>query len=175
MFGYSILRSTQNQPFFDALLADLRAFGVPLEGLHCETGPGVLEAAILYSDALTAADRAVLFKSSAKEIGHRFGILPSFMARWNTDLPGCSGHAHQSLWSPRRRQGTSTNEFFDDGDPRRMSDTFRSYLAGQLALLPGDPGPAGPDGEQLQATGRRLLGARPTSTGASTTARWPAG
>ena len=88
MFGYSILRSTQNQPFFDALLNELRAFDVPLEGLHTETGPGVLEAAILYSDALAAADRAVLFKSSAKEIGHRFGILPTFMARWNTDLPG---------------------------------------------------------------------------------------
>ena len=114
MFGYSILRSTQNQPFFDALLAELRAFDVPLEGLHCETGPGVLEAAILYSDALTAADRAVLFKSSAKEIGHRFGILPTFMARWNTDLPGCSGHAHQSLWSlespdaPRSRHRRSS-------------------------------------------------------------------
>ena len=139
MFGYSILRSTQNQPFFDALLADLRAFGVPLEGLHCETGPGVLEAAICYSDALSAADQAVLFKSSAKEIGHRFGILPSFMARWNTDLPGCSGHAHQSLWSlrsPDTASEASTNEFFDETDPRRMSDTFRSYLAGQLALLP---------------------------------------
>ena len=98
MFGYSILRQTQNQPFFDALLAELRAFGVPLEGLHTETGPGVFEAAIAYTDALEAADRAVLFKSSAKEIGHRFGILPSFMARWNTDLPGCSGHVHQSLW-----------------------------------------------------------------------------
>jgi len=152
MFGYSVLRSSQNQPFFDALLKDLRAFDVPLEGLHTETGPGVLEAAILYSDALAAADRAVLFKSSAKEIGHRFGILPTFMARWNTDLPGCSGHAHQSLWTIPSADGAtdpsdpsgsagpsdrgSTNAFFDPDDPRRMSDTFRSYLAGQLALLP---------------------------------------
>jgi glutamine synthetase len=138
MFGYSILRSTQNQPFFDALLSDLRAFDVPLEGLHCETGPGVLEAAILYSDPLTAADRGALFKSSAKEIGHRLGILPTFMARWNTDLPGCSGHAHQSLWSGggEDSDGEATNLFFDADDPRKMSDTFRSYLAGQLALLP---------------------------------------
>jgi glutamine synthetase len=132
MFGYSILRASQSQPFFDAMLTELRAFDVPLEGLHTETGPGVLEAAILYSDALTAADRAVLFKSSVKEIGHRFGILPTFMARWNTDLPGCSGHAHQSL----RSLDGGSNVFFDETDPRRMSDVFRSYLAGQLALLP---------------------------------------
>ena len=132
MFGYSILRASQSQPFFEAMLTELRAFGVPLEGLHTETGPGVLEAAILYSDALTAADRAVLFKSSVKEIGHRFGILPTFMARWNTDLPGSSGHAHQSL----RSIDGGANAFFDPTDPRRMSDVFRSYLAGQLALLP---------------------------------------
>ncbi|HVN50510.1 MAG TPA: hypothetical protein VMT43_03710, partial [Acidimicrobiales bacterium] len=85
MFGYSILRQTHNQAYFDALLADLRAFGVPLEGLHTETGPGVFE----------AADRAVLFKTATKEIASRFGILASFMARWSPSLPGCSGHLHQ--------------------------------------------------------------------------------
>jgi glutamine synthetase len=54
------------------------------------------------------------------------------MARWNTSLPGCSGHAHQSL----RALDGNANVFFDESDPRRMSDVFRSYLAGQLALLP---------------------------------------
>jgi glutamine synthetase len=132
MFGYSIIRQTHNQPYFDALLADLRAFGVPLEGLHCETGPGVFEAAILYDSALEAADRAQLFKAAVKEIGHRFDILPTFMARWNTDLPGCSGHAHQSLWG----DGGERNVFFDDRAPDRMSELFRSYLAGVLTLLP---------------------------------------
>ncbi len=72
MFGYSILRSSLNQPFFAALMEELAAFGIPLEGLHTETGPGVFEAAILYSDALEAADRAVLFKTSVKEIAYRF-------------------------------------------------------------------------------------------------------
>jgi glutamine synthetase len=126
------VRQTHNQPFFDALLADLRAFDVPLEGLHCETGPGVFEAAILYTSALEAADRAQLFKTSVKEIGHRFGILPTFMARWNLDLPGCSGHAHQSLWDVE----AGTNVFFEEHAPDRMSDVFRSYVAGILTLLP---------------------------------------
>jgi glutamine synthetase len=132
MFGYSILRQTQNQAYFDALLSDLRAFGVPLEGLHTETGPGVYEAAILYADALEAADRAVLFKSSVKEIASRFGILASFMARWNPTLPGCSGHLHQSVWS----LAEGTNRFHDAGEPRGISEVLRSYVAGQLTLLP---------------------------------------
>ena len=132
MFGYSVLRQTHNQGFFDALLQDLRAFGVPLEGLHTETGPGVFEAAIIYSDPLTAGDRATLFKAGAKEIGHRFGILPTFMARWNTELPGCSGHSHQSLWDGDGER----NLFFAADEPHAMSPLFRSYLAGILTLLP---------------------------------------
>lgn len=132
MFGYSVLRQTHSQDFFDALLTDLRAFGVPLEGLHTETGPGVFEAAITYGGALEAADRAVLFKTGTKEIAHRFGILPTFMARWNTDLPGCSGHAHQSLWDADGER----NVFHDPSGEAAMSPTMRSWVAGILHLLP---------------------------------------
>ncbi|MEP6658232.1 MAG: glutamine synthetase, partial [Betaproteobacteria bacterium] len=81
MFGYSLLRAGANRGFFEALFSELGAFGVPIEGLHTETGPGVYEVAILFSEALEAADRALLFKTSAKEIGARFGIMPSFMAK----------------------------------------------------------------------------------------------
>ncbi len=131
MFGYSILRAGQNLPFFNALMDELLAFRVPIEGLHTETGPGVYEAAILYSDPLEAADRAVLFKTGAKEIGMRYGIMPSFMAKWNPQLPGCSGHIHQSLWD----KGREKNTFYDDKDAHKMSATFRHYLAGQLHYM----------------------------------------
>ncbi len=132
MFGYSILRSSLNQPFFTALMDEMRDFKIPIEGLHTETGPGVYEAAILFSDSLECADRAVLFKSSAREIGYRFGILPSFMAKWNAQLPGCSGHLHQSLWN----SSGDKNLFYDDKDPNKMSSIFKSYVAGLIQLLP---------------------------------------
>ena len=132
MFGYSLLRANENREFFNALLDELGAFGVPIEGLHTETGPGVYEAALLFSEALEAADRGVLFKTGAKEIARRFGIMPSFMAKWNAQYPGCSGHVHQSLSDGKR------NVFFDhDGkNPGRhgMSKLFESYLAGQVAV-----------------------------------------
>ncbi len=131
-FGYSVLRMNQNQPFFAAIMDELLAFGVPIEGLHTETGPGVYEAAILFSEALEAADRATLFKSSVKEIAHRFGILPSFMAKWSAQHAGCSGHTHQSLWS----LDGSKNIFYDGNDSHRMSPLFKSYLAGLLKCLP---------------------------------------
>lgn len=132
MFGYSLLRASHNSDYFNALFDQLTAFGIPIEGLHTETGPGVYEAAIMYSDALQAADRAVLFKSGVKEIAHRHGFLASFMAKWNEHLPGCSGHVHQSLWDAAKK----ANLFYDAKQPQSMSETMQSYIAGQLHCLP---------------------------------------
>lgn len=129
MFGYSLLRMNANRGFFNALMDEMAAFRVPIEGLHTETGPGVYEAAITFSEALEAADRAILFKTGAKEIGQRFSIMPSFMAKWSASYPGCSGHIHQSLSDGRK------NLFFDAKAARSMSPLFESYLAGQVACL----------------------------------------
>jgi glutamine synthetase len=129
MFGYSLLRANENGAFFDALFNEMGAFGVPIEGLHTETGPGVYEAAILFSEALEQADRAVLFKTGAKEIGSRFGIMPSFMAKWSKDYPGCSGHVHTSLSDGK------ANLFYDARGRHSMSKLFESFLAGQVGTL----------------------------------------
>ena len=129
MFGYSLLRMNHRREYFNALMDEMPAFGVPIEGLHTETGPGVYEAAIVFSQALEAADRAILFKTGAKEIGARFGIMPSFMAKWSAQYPGCSGHIHQSL------SDGQSNLFFDANSPHSMSPMFESYVAGQLAYL----------------------------------------
>ncbi|MRI01241.1 glutamine synthetase [Kriegella sp. EG-1] len=132
MFGYSMLKLSENSEFFQDLFDLLIEFKVPLEGLHTETGPGVTEAAIQYSHILEAADRAVLFKTAVKEIGHRHGIVPSFMAKPSSDLPGCSGHVHQSLWDIDKK----TNLFYDADTKDGMSAVMRSFLAGQLYCLP---------------------------------------
>jgi glutamine synthetase len=129
MFGYSLLRVNQNREYFNAIMDEMQAFRVPIEGLHTETGPGVYEAALGFSEALEQADRAILFKTGAKEIGARFGIMPSFMAKWNPQLPGCSGHIHQSLSDGK------ANQFYGADSARKMSPLFESYLAGQVLCL----------------------------------------
>ena len=129
MFGYSLLRMNQNREFVNAIMDEMQAFGVPIEGLHTETGPGVYEVAIGFSEALEQADRAILFKTGVKEIGARFGIMPSFMAKPHQQLPGCSGHIHQSLSDGKN------NLFYDANSPRKMSALFESFLAGQVACM----------------------------------------
>lgn len=130
MFGYSLLRSSQEKEYFNSIFEFMDQFDVPIEGLHTETGPGVYEAAIMYGDILKAADRAVLFKGGIKEIAHDFGIIPTFMAKISPELPGCSGHIHQSLWDDKK------NLFHDAKGNKSMSKLMESYMAGQLACLP---------------------------------------
>jgi glutamine synthetase len=128
MFGYSWLRASENHAFVHDLQDQLAAFDLQLEGFHTETGPGVYEAAIAVDTALRAADKAALFKTATKELGHRHGVMPCFMAKWNEKLPGCSGHVHLSLWKDGRN-------VFADGKGG-MSRTMLHALGGQLALLP---------------------------------------
>jgi glutamine synthetase len=132
MFGYSILRTTLENPFFSDLFDLLKKFGVPIEGLHTETGPGVLEAAIQYAGVIEAADRATLFKTAVKEIAYKHGILATFMAKISESLPGCGGHVHQSLWDKAGKR----NLFYDEKDKHHMSEVMKSYVAGQLFCMP---------------------------------------
>ena len=132
MFGYSVQRAASNSTYFNDLFDLLKKFGLPLEGLHTETGPGVYEAAIAYSEMLEAADRAVLFKSGVKQIAQLHGILATFMAKYSENLPGCSGHVHQSLWSADQKR----NLFFDQKRNTGISTLMESYMAGQLFCLP---------------------------------------
>ncbi|HUM64261.1 MAG TPA: glutamine synthetase family protein [Chitinophagaceae bacterium] len=132
MFGYSVLRASQEGNYFNDLFDQMKKFNVPIEGIHTETGPGVYEAAIYYAEILEAADRAALFKSGVKEIAYRHGIIASFMAKWNETLPGCSGHVHQSLWSGNGKQ----NLFVDSARENGISELMENYIAGQLHCLP---------------------------------------
>ena len=132
MFGYSILRSTLKNPFFSDLFDLLKKFNVPIEGLHTETGPGTIEAAIAHSGLLEAGDRAVLFKTAVKEIAYKHNIMATFMAKINENLPGCGGHVHQSLWDATGKN----NLFYDDSDKQKLSETAKRYIAGQLHCLP---------------------------------------
>ncbi len=132
MFGYSILRTTLENPFFSDLFDLLKKFNIPIEGLHTETGPGTFEAAISHAGILESADRAILFKTAVKEIAYKHGIMATFMAKINENLPGCGGHVHQSLWNLEQKK----NLFYDESDKVKLSETAKSYIAGQLHCLP---------------------------------------
>ncbi|MBI1318719.1 MAG: glutamine synthetase [Candidatus Hydrogenedens sp.] len=129
-FGYSMLRNSVHAEFYHELLHLCEAMGYPLEGLHTETGPGVLEAAICHAQGLEAADRAALFKTFTKVLAQRRGWMATFMAKWSKDWPGQSGHLHLSL------QSKGKPVFHNPSGEHGMSDEMRWFIGGQQALMP---------------------------------------
>jgi glutamine synthetase len=130
-FGYSVIRNSTASGFYRELLATCEAMDFGIEGLHEETGPGVIEAAIAYDGALAAADKAALFKTFVKVLAQRNHMMATFMAKWSHDWPGQSGHIHLSLRDPDGKP-----VFHDPGEPHQISRTMRHFLGGQQQLLP---------------------------------------
>ena len=130
-FGYSVIRNSVWSDFYRSLLAQCETLDLPIEGLHEETGPGVIEAAIGVDGALAAADKAALFKTFAKVIAQRQGLMATFMAKWSKDWPGQSGHIHMSL-----KDAAGKGVFYEAGKPHTMSDIQRWYVGGQQKLMP---------------------------------------
>ncbi len=130
-FGYSVLRNSVDSDFYRGLLALCEDMDFPIEGLHEETGPGVLEAAISVDDGLEAADKAALFKTFAKIYAQRQGKLATFMAKWSPDWPGAGGHVHMSLTDLEGKP-----VFYEAAEAYTMSKVQQQFVAGQVALLP---------------------------------------
>jgi len=132
MMGYSMLRSSVHSEIYHELLALAETMDFPIEGLHTETGPGVLEAAIGVDDALLAGDKGALFKTFTKVWAQRRNLMATFMAKWSPDYPGQSGHIHLSL----NERDSGHSAFFDAEKPHGMSDIQRHFVAGQQQLMP---------------------------------------
>jgi glutamine synthetase len=130
-FGYSVIRNSVWSDFYRSLLENCERLDLPLESLHEETGPGVIEAAIGVDGALAAADKAALFKTFAKVIAQKQGLMATFMAKWSMDYPGQSGHIHISA-----RDTAGKPVFHDAGAPHGMSDIMRWFVGGQQRLMP---------------------------------------
>jgi len=130
-FGYSVLRNSVDSGFYRRLWDLCRDMDFALEGLHEETGPGVIEAAITVDDGLAAADKAALFKTFAKVLAQQEGLIATFMAKWSSDWPGQSGHVHISLCDA---QGEPL--FHDDSQAHAMSEVMQHFVAGQQRYMP---------------------------------------
>lgn len=131
-FGYSVLRSTVHAEMYQDFLQLCEVMDFPVEGLHNETGPGVLEAAITVDEAGLAADKAILFKTFVKVWAQRRQMMATFMAKWSNDWPGQSGHIHISL----RHKTDGTSAFYDPEEAYAMSAIQRQFLAGQQKFMP---------------------------------------
>ena len=130
--GYSMLRNSTHAELYHAIIEMAEKMDFPLEGIHTETGPGVIETAIAVDHAANAADKAALFKTFIKVLAQRHELIATFMAKWSNDYPGQSGHIHLSL----RHKNEDRSAFYDPDKQDQMSELQRHFIAGQQKLMP---------------------------------------
>ena len=138
--GYNLL----TESWYDMAEEPLRivqhtaqALGLPLLSLEIELGPSQVEAVFEATDALTAADNMVLFRSAVKQALRRAGYHASFMCRPPFPNIMSSGwHLHQSLVDAQgsnlfRREAPNAGSGAADAQ-FTLSKLGEHYLAGLL-------------------------------------------
>lgn len=139
--GYNLLA----EQWFDMAEEPLRivqhtaqALGLPLQSLEIELGPSQVEAVFDATDALTAADNMVLFRSAVKQALRRAGYHATFMCRPPFPNIMSSGwHLHQSLVDIHSGANLFQREASAPGTQATdaqytLSEVGEHYLAGLL-------------------------------------------
>ncbi len=126
---YDLLASTRVEPMLREIRNSMDDAGMYCEGVKGECNLGQQEIAFLYDEVMTTCDNHGVYKSGAKMIAEKHGKSLTFMAKYN-EREGNSCHIHMSF---RSLDGGAV--FADKSDPRGMSKTFKSFLAGQIKLM----------------------------------------
>ena len=109
----------------------LEEMGFEIEASHHESAAGQHEIDFRYTHALDAADKIMTFKLAVKSIARKNGLHATFMPKPLFGAAGSGMHLNMSLF----RDGE--NLFYDPSDPRGLSRTAYSFIAGLLEHVKG--------------------------------------
>ena len=85
-------------PFLNDVFDGARRMGLPARTLISEYSPGQFEIVLEHrTDAMRAADDAILYKRLVKGMAERHGLVATFMAKPYAELSGSGMHVHVSL------------------------------------------------------------------------------
>jgi len=129
---YHALQGTREEIINAEVRRHLKHSGIPVETSKGEWGVGQHELNVHYTDALTMADRHVIFKQCFKEVADRLGMSVTFMAKIAEDQAGSSCHIHMSLWRDNKNIFPGNNKL----GPVSGSPEFRWFLGGWIAHVP---------------------------------------
>ena len=115
----------------------LEAQGMVVELYHPELGHGQQELSIHHGPALTAADRQVWYRETARSVAWRHGLWASLAPKPLAEQAGNGAHCHFSAWEVGPDGGPGErNRFFDAGDRYGLSELAYHFIGGILAHLP---------------------------------------
>jgi len=126
---YDLLGSNRVEPLLHDIRVSMDKAGLYCEGVKGECNLGQQEIAFRYDTALITCDNHSVYKSGAKMIADNHGKSLTFMAKFN-EREGNSCHIHISF-----RDSKGNPVFADKNAENGMSDMFRHFLSGQIALM----------------------------------------
>ncbi|MGA2925011.1 MAG: glutamine synthetase family protein [Solirubrobacteraceae bacterium] len=128
ILDYHILATTMDDNVVGQIRRGMAGAGIPVEFSKGEAWYGQHELNWRYADAVTSADRHVIYKNGVKEIAFLNGCAATFMAKPSEKDIGSSCHVHSSLIAA----GTQRSAF---ADGEHETDAFRHYLGGMRARI----------------------------------------
>lgn len=108
------------------MVLNLEEMGFEIEASHHEVARGQHEIDFKYSDALTAADRIVTFKTVVRTVAQKHGLHATFMPKPVFGINGSGMHSNLSLFKGK------DNAFFDPNAKYQLSEDAMYFLGGLL-------------------------------------------
>ncbi|HLI13832.1 MAG TPA: type III glutamate--ammonia ligase [Alphaproteobacteria bacterium] len=132
--AYDVVGLLENLPWLDEVTEYMNKLGWQVHSFDHEDANSQFEFDFAYTDALTMADRFVLWRMMMKEVSRRHGWEATFMAKPYADRTGSGAHFNMSLSDTK----SGTNVFGDSSDKRNcgLSRTAYQFLAGVLRHAP---------------------------------------
>jgi glutamine synthetase len=133
---YSLTKGSELEFLLHDVRERLAVLGIPIEAVNPEYAGGQAEVNIKYTEALAAADRAVLTRHLVREMARSHGLDATFMAKPWTEQAGSGMHLHQSVWrrpgGPADPSGGRANLFHAAG---QLSPEGHAYVAGLIRYM----------------------------------------
>lgn len=129
--AFSLQALRRADPFGPALMASLRDAGADPEVFIAEYGRDQFEITMAPSDALLAADRAVLLRETVRELARNKGWRVSFAPKTAVNGVGNGVHVHFSM---RNAKGLPLTH--DPARPGGVSELAGQFVAGIVRHLP---------------------------------------
>lgn len=133
---YSLTKGSELEFLLHDLRERLAVLGIPIEAVNPEYAGGQAEVNIKYTEALAAADRAVLTRHLIREMARSHGLDATFMAKPWTEQAGSGMHVHQSVWRvpgpSAKAGGAGANLFYTAGE---FSSEGHAYVAGLVRYM----------------------------------------
>lgn len=132
--AYDIVDLLGAYPVLDEIVTCMNRLGWDVHSFDHEDSNSQFELDFAYADAMTSADRQVMWRMLMKEIARKHGCDVTVMPKPYSDRTGTGGHFNMSLADPE----TGQNLFADEDDARGcgLSPLAYQFIAGLLAHAP---------------------------------------